>query len=211
MITIVDPEKQYIPRNGDVLWGAAANWAAPRSFDKPSQERVSGLKLNVLDGTEFKDNQILLVSRINVNPMAAMKVIGIGLDFFCPKKDTYTEHEGVYGIVPTAVLSDDVSKYEKSMMKSINEYGSNQLVDLALDQEFVKESIANGGCTVEGNHLYSEYAEVFGLNDIQELMMGSGYTFGCNMHDGSHARIPAKVKLSNGDWLFVWFWEWYGN
>mgnify|MGYP003974326559 FL=1 len=64
---------------------------------------------------------------------------------------------------------------------------------------------------MEECHRHPEFADIFKLSEIQEQMMGSGYTYGCNMNDGGHARIPAKVKLSNGDWLFVWFWEWYNK
>jgi hypothetical protein len=64
---------------------------------------------------------------------------------------------------------------------------------------------------VEKNWRHETYADIFELSNIQKLMMGSGYTYGCSMHDGDNARVPLKVKMSNGDWLFVWVWEWYNK
>ena len=203
MITFVDPENQYKPSCGDVLWGAAADWAKPSRGQKPEQERISGLKLNQLEGNEF-DNEILLVCHVDPNPMKAMDVLGIDKEFFCPRKDSYTGFEGVFGIIPTAVLSNDVNKY-KLLCKPYLPF-----LDLAFDQDFVKETCAGGGRMLSGKSDES-YADIFELSDIQNLMMGRGYTYGCSMHDGHGSKIPAKVKMSNGDWLFVWVWEWYNK
>lgn len=191
MIKIVEPEKQYIPKIGDVLWGAATDWAKPEKDEDTSQERISGLKLNALDGTEA-DGELLLACHIAANPITAMKIIGFDPAVFCPYEDFYTKNTA-FGIIPTAIISDDVKKYLPSLKKSI------AFPDLAIDQEFIKNSYQDD--------LYS----VFELTEIQTLVMGSGYTYGYVMGDGNNGCVPAKFKLSNGDWLFVWVWEWYNK
>lgn len=217
MITFVDPEKQYKPDCGDLLWGAASDWAKPHGDEAPCQQRVSGLKLNVLDGTEFTDNEILLVSHVNANPMKAMETLEIDQDFFCPIKDPYTGYN-VFGIMPVAVLHKGwgLANTYRERCEALDDRGCRKVnfIDLAFDQDFVKETIGGGGKghrMVKKNHHHPAFADIFELGDIAKLMMGSGYTYGCSMNDGSHARIPVKVKMSNGDWLFVWVWEWYNK
>lgn len=205
MIEIVKPEKQYVPKIGDVLWGAAADWAKPDDPDwesKPEyQQRKSGLSLNVLDGTEFTDNEILLMTHVHPNPIKALERLEIDTRFFCPHTDPYTEYK-VYSIIPTAVLTDRVRKYEPKLKHL-------PFLDLTMDQDFVKDHYK--GELLEKNWKRPAIQEIFTLTPIQEQMMGSGYNCGCNMNDGDKSCLPAKVKLSNDDWLFVWFWEWYNK
>ncbi len=207
-IRIVDAEQQYIPENGDVLWGAASDWAGSHLEEgweqKPEyQERVSGLKLNVLNGTEFKDNQILMMVWVGQNPIRAAKVLGIDIKFFCAHKDPYTGSK-VYGIVPTAILTDDTQKYAESL-KHI------PFQETALDSDFHKEMYGKHTFKSRPGKRGQEINELFKLTPIQCQVMGSGYTDGCRANDGSHYQTPAKVKMDNGDWLFVWFWEWYNK
>lgn len=205
MIEIVKPEKQYIPEIGDVLWGAAADWSEPDDpnweNDPDYQERKSGLSLNVLDGNEFKNNQIILMAHIHPNPIKALQRLDIDIRFFCQHTDPYTDYS-VYGIIPTAILTNDVGKYEPKL-KGL------PFLDLILDQEFVKHQ--HKGKWVEKNWQRPGFQEIFSLSKIQKQMMGSGYNSGCLMNDGDNSCLPAKVKLSNDDWLFVWFWEWYNK
>jgi hypothetical protein len=161
---------------------------------------VAGLSLNVLDGNEFEDNQILLIAHVNANPIKAVRQLGIDTKFLCPHDDPYTQYRS-YGIIPTAVLTKDVSKYKDALK-------NNPFADLSLDHEFVKEHY--GGDTVDSK-CGPKYNEIFETSQVQTIMLGTGYTYGCSHHDGSHSCIPAKMKLSNGDWLFVWFWEWYNK
>lgn len=206
MIEILEPEEQYIPKIGEVLWGAAADWSDPKRHgndDDPCQERVSGLKFNVLDGSEFQ-NQILCLLYLDPNPIKAAKKMDVDISFFCKHKDPYTDCE-VYGIVPVAVLSDNIHKYKGL-------FWEGDANPLPLDVDFVKESY--GKRTFEMRYRGSrdfEINEIFKLTPIQTLVMGSGYSYGCSFNDGNHSCLPAKVKMSNGDWLFVWFWEWYNK
>jgi len=203
MITFATAPERYKPENGDLLWGATSDWAAPDSNDRADwvqnpdyRDRVSGLKLNVLDGTEL-DNDILLMCHINPNPMKAMDILEIDRDFFCPYKDPYTGY-AVFGIIPTAILSAGWQRMSyMERCEALDDRGCRKVnyIDLAFDSEFVKET----------------YSDHFELTEIQKQMMGSGYTSCCNMHDGHGSRVSAKVKMSNGDWLFVWVWEWYNK
>lgn len=190
LIKVVDPDKQYEP-DGDVLWGAAADWSAPRNDEPPDSMRVCGLQLNALDGHEH-ETDIIFFDTVHPNPFRALRYMGIDRKWFdgVRHKDPYTEQD-VYGVVPVAVLTDDPEKYRKSLT------GNIPFVDLALDSDFCK------GQRSEDEH--------FVLSDIKRLFLGSGYTYGCSIFDGGGHLESAKLKLSNGDWLYVWFWEWYNK
>lgn len=207
-IEFLDPEERYVAKIGDVLWGTTSDWAKPREEgweqNPEYQERVSGLKLNVLDGTEFTNNQILMICCVHPNPIRAAEILGLNTEFFCGHKDPYTG-AAVYAIIPTAILTDDIHKYADCLQ-------GVPFPELALDSEFAKDM--NGKQTFKPRPFRvdeQEINEIFKLTHIQSLMSGSGYTFGCLQNDGHHYQLPAKVKMDNGDWLFVWFWEWYNK
>lgn len=191
MITVVQPDKPYKPEIGDVLWGAASNWAAPRGNEKPCPMRVSGLMLNELDGYTSTDEWTTFpLNVLTPNPFTALKWLGIDCGYFnnTLHNDPYTLNS-VYGIVPSALITTDIHKYEEGIRANA------PFPDLALDIEFVEDTMPFNG----------------EIPFIQSLLMGSGYTSGCNHFDGSHKREMAKVKLSNDDWLLVYFWEWYNK
>ncbi len=189
MIKVVEPEKLYKPKIGDVLWGAAADWAAPSQGDNPEPMRVCGLQLNVTDPKDA-DSKVIVLDAISVNPLIAVRRLGIDAEWFLGvrHRDPYTQTQ-VYGVIPTVLLTDDPEKYREALT------GQVAFLDMALDSDYWKEA----------------RRELFALGDIARLFLGSGYSEGCSIHDGSHQLKPAKLKLSNDDWLFVWFWEWYNK
>jgi hypothetical protein len=191
MITIVKPDKLYKPDLGDVLWGAAADWAAPSPEDDPDPMRVCGLQLNVAEPDDA-EHKVVFLSVVNPNPFRAARALGIDIEWFAGVRhtDPYTE-QPVYGVVPTALLTNDTKKYRNNLL------GKVPYIDLALDSDYWKE-MRRG-------------VEFLEPSDIARLFLGSGYSEGCSIHDGGHELKPAKLKLSNGDWLYVWFWEWYNK
>jgi hypothetical protein len=52
---------------------------------------------------------------------------------------------------------------------------------------------------------------LFDLQDIQRIMMGTGYGTGFSIHDGSPGLRQTSVKLNNDDYLWVYFWMWYNK
>ena len=49
------------------------------------------------------------------------------------------------------------------------------------------------------------------VNDIQKILLGSGYTHSTMIHDGSPRIHYTSVPLDNGDALWVAFWKWYNK
>lgn len=192
MITIQPPDKQYVPEIGDVLWGAAADWAAPEPPDhEASPMRIAGLSLNALDGNE-KDSKILYLTYVNPNPIEAIKYFDIDHKWFLQSvhKDPYTGYQA-YGIVPVAILTDDPNKYKDAI-----EENHPPFPDMAIDADFQMEMMDD---------------RILTICEVGEIIMGTGYSYGCNHFDGSKKRVYAKLKLSNDDWLYVAFWEWYNK
>ena len=183
MITIVEPEELYVPKIGDVLWGTAAD-------EEPDPMRIAGLHLNVLNGKEVEENQVIPLGIANPNTISAVEAFGIDHKWFLKAvhKDPYTGYQ-VYGIVPVALLTDDPKKYEESVLKA----PCMPFPHLALDAGFHRDMYKNS---------------LLDIRDVAKLLMGSGYSEGCSHLDGSRGRKFAKLKLSNGDWLYVAFWEW---
>ena len=101
-----------------------------------------------------------------------------------------------YSLVPVAILTEDVDKYKEILQKTVVDWQ----IDFILDTEFRYNDDKRD--TAE---------ELFELDYISNIIMGSGYNYGCMIHDGSCEKKLAKYKLSNGDWLVVWFWEWYNK
>lgn len=187
MITVVEPQKKYKPDLGDVLWGSCANWSAPEKGEKPDPMRVAGLKINALDGKEF-ENQIIPLYTLSMNPLEAVDDLTIDSKFFESVKhnDPYTGFQ-VYGIMPSAVLTDNTEKYRDLIE-------SDWRRDMALDSDWNKRNKDCLGLQLVGTHL-----------------MGTGYTYGCLASDGSHRLEKGKLLLSNNDWLFVYFWLWFNK
>jgi hypothetical protein len=211
-ITIVEPDEQYVPI-GDVLWGAAADWAAPRDIDEPDPMRVAGLTLNVLNGKEAEEHQVIPLGIANPNTISAVGAFGIDHMWFLKAghKDPYTRYR-VYGIVPVALLTDDPKKYEESVQQSPLVPFPDLVLDAKWHKEMQKDQLLDIGDIAE-LLMGTGFKEgcLLDVGVIAKCLMGSGYSGGCNHLDGSRQRNFAKLKLSNGDWLYVAFWEWYNK
>ena len=185
MITIIEPVKKYEPKIGDILWGACADWSAPQVGDKPDPMRDAGLKINALDGKEF-ESQIIPLYNLSMDPLEALIPLSIDKAFFENVRhiDPYTGFQ-VYGIMPSAVLTDDTQKYN-----NLNVWNK----DIVLDSDWNKRNKECLGLQLVGTHL-----------------MGTGFTYGCQASDGNCTLEQGKLQLSNGDWLFVYFWLWFNK
>lgn len=189
-IEVVQPDQQYIPEIGDVLWGAAADWAAPKNGEEPDPMRVAGLKLNEVDIDNIQF-EIIPLNVIHPNPFVSLRWLGIDTNYFSNSahNDPYTGAR-VYGVVPCALLTNNPKQYEPTLKES-----SCPFPDMVLDTDFIR----------------SICGDILEISEVQLLYMGSGYTQGCSHFDGIKQRKTAKLKLSNNDWLFVYFWEWFNK
>lgn len=189
MITAVEPDEPYECKNGDVLWGAIAPWSHKRAHNP---YRKAGYLLNRLNGAEFKDHQIIRLTAVDYHPVKALKALGIDPRFISEANhlDPYTRY-CVHGLMPSALLTNDTEKYKDSLEQSRCVF-----IDLCLDSDFNK-------------HMHKEGC--FDLNVVGTHLLGTGYHSMCRIGDGYGSLKPAKVKLSNGDWLYVHFWEWHNK
>lgn len=193
MITIIQPDERYIPKFGDVLWGAASDWAGRnyREGEEPNPMRVSGLMLNKLDGKEYEENGIIPLVVVCPNPLQALDFLDIERQYFenTKHKDPYTNQE-VYGIVPIALLTNNPSQYEQTLTRRRHPR-PDYVVDTNCHKMWEKKTLE--------------------LTRFGDVLMGTGYSYGCSNWDGNCSQKQAKVNLSNGDWLYVIFWEWYNK
>lgn len=155
--------------------------------------RVAGLALNVLDGDEVEKWKVIPLGIANPNTISAVGAFGIDNKWFLntEHRDPYTGYRA-HGIVPVALLTDDPEKYRESVQASTVVPFPNLVLDADWHREMQKDTLLD-------------------IHPVAELLMGSGYCSGCNHLDGGHKRKFAKLKLSNGDWLYVAFWEWYNK
>lgn len=202
-ITIEPPEERYVPKIGDVLWGAGADWAEPeQKIGEYVRDpmRDAALTLNAITGKELIDysptpfgkNGIIPLCSAYPNTIKALRYFLIDHTWFekAAHEDPYLDHK-VYGIVPVAILLKSISEYEATVRDS-----GLPFPELVLDLEWNREQFGE---------------ELLRIPRMGKLLMGSGYNQGCCHNDGSFERKYAKLKLSNGDWLYVAFWEWFNK
>lgn len=179
MITVQNPDTQHIP-TGEILWGHTLK---------------TKLFLNKLDGYEgkFEEQIVFDLTTICFNPIDALSYMDISTNFFDTSKfsDLYTGYSS-RGIVPIAILTDDIMKYKPSLQRNRVPF-----LDLILDREWHKDRL--------GDELLPE------LSKVGSILLGTGYMHGCSINDGHPELQKARLKLSNGDWIYVAFWEWYNK
>lgn len=128
---------------------------------------------------------------LNLNPIKALKLLKIDDSVFkssnyqCPYFET--NH---HGIVPYALVGD---KGKLDTYKDKTDSWRNWIFD------FDFSSSARGTSLAEGP------------SDILKLALGSGYTIGTLCSDGSGSIIKGLMKLEDGHYLAVFFWEWYNK
>lgn len=166
------------------------------TFGSPVWNNELSNMLNPLDGCEH-ESDVILLCYINQNLIKAATLFGIDELHFGKHKDPYTGYE-VYSIVPVAVLTDNTEKYTNNLKIP-------DCVLFAFDSQCIK--LAFGPIKEQDKLIHP----MFSITLVGSHLMGTGYTSYCSMYDGSRECMPAKMKLSNGDWLFVWFWNWYNK
>lgn len=147
----------------------------------------NGMELYLDENEEFSE-KVIPLALVDVNPWRALDDLNIDASelmtiYSCPH--TATEY---FPLIPVALLVNDIEAYRNCRFR----FGP----DYTLDWEFHK-------------HMYKE--RVYEINDIQKIMLGTGYTSYTTFYDG-HGRIEKKkINLDNGDALLTYFWEWYNK
>lgn len=154
------------------------------AHSRPSQYLETPLKA-------YPKGQVMPLGIIHPNPLQAATRLGIDTlpilsAYSCP----YTGYE-FWTIVPVAICSTNLKKKWGEAVRAV--YHSPEL---ALDHDW---------------HRRMHKDEIFELSDIGRLLLGSGYTSSTGINDGSRSRRQTAVRLSNGDMLWVHFWEWYNK
>jgi hypothetical protein len=109
--------------------------------------------------------------------------------YICP----YTSYEH-YGIVPVAILTDAPDKYINAARVNLRE----MLGD--------KEWNAPDCDITDTDDLQKTY-----LSQIDNIILGTGYTCGTIISDGTSSTEPLVLELSNGDHVLCFAKVWYNK
>ena len=88
--------------------------------------------------------------------------------------------------MPSVILTDDIKKYE--------EYIPLHMRSMCYDMKWMK----------------SQYT-IDAIGDIQQSLLGHGYTDGTYPSDGDGELILLDAQLDNGDMVVGWGWVWYNK
>ena len=103
-----------------------------------------------------------------------------------------------YAAIPVAIITTDVNRYKIGAYKDVKEPGSWNA--MPFDHDWFR-----------GMHGNRHEEDMFKLDGLRKLMMGSGYTSFTMPSDGSPGWAKVGVALDNGDRLMCWAWEWYNK
>jgi len=205
-IHVVAADEKYTPEIGSILWGAdhydnempiqvpiPPMCLAASQINKLDdyEKQHFGLPADLLTEEGHGDGQMIVLATVHNNPLTAIRILGIdnewfeGASYVCP----YTNYK-FYGVVPNTLFTKDASKY----IEPLSHVHGEHTIEMILDTDWWMRQ-----------HRPMERSK------FENLLLGSGYTYGCSINDGNGRPQPAKIKLNNDDWLFVHFWEWYNK
>ena len=110
-------------------------------------------------------------------------------------EDVYLGHEYV-GLLPRAIRTADVRQYKNGILEHCQKVDSYD--DIAYDWSFWQRASSPNPFAINRGHL-------------PQLMMGSGHTEMCSIHDGSSSLQQMTMLLSNGDRILSWGWVWHNK
>jgi hypothetical protein len=158
---------------------------------------------DILSGADYfekiedKDPQAVLLGAFGTNTWLVLQKLGVDvlavmeeMEYVCP----YLNYK-FYWCMPVA-LCGEIDKYKRNAIKA---FGKMQ-AGYGFDTQFINECGSIGDTPIDWK-----------LNDVTNLFMGSGYTYGTGAWDGHHSRVRVKIPLENGDWLLAEVWEWYNK
>jgi len=141
--------------------------------------------------------QAVLLGALAVNTWYVLEKLGVQvedlkkeIEYTCP----YLDHQ-FYWCMPVA-LCGDIEKYRANAREAFGK----MYADYSFDTSFINHAGGLGENPIKWE-----------LSDVTRLWMGSGYTVGTLISDGSRGRQRVSVPLDNGDWIMVETWEWYNK
>ncbi len=140
-----------------------------------------------LTNQKSDSQKIIPLGIIHPIPWTALSHLGIDYSnitarYTCP----YTEYEH-FAILPVAVIvNGDIKTYAK-----VHHYNPDFVLDWEWHQKMIPDRLA--------------------LSRIDKVLLGSGYTAGTRINDGSGSLIQCRAILENGDILHLHLWEWYNK
>jgi hypothetical protein len=185
-----DPKpSDYLESKPPVKRGSLSHRQLAHEFKDDNEALLKYLKSHKLNASVDLSKQILALQMLHPNPWTALKCLHIDAEgiksatYECP----YTGYTH-YSIVPVALISDNLAgKYA-----DVDHWNKEYL----FDHEFAR-------------HLWKE--KVLEIGVIAKMLLGSGWTSGTHITDGSRGEIATTVALDNGDKLLVQTWEWYNK
>jgi hypothetical protein len=171
---------------------------APEKYENDCGDLVcdfDGGKVGKYLSQPLKENkgwQILPLGVLDPNPFIALKRLDIDPEnivskYVCP----YTNYEH-YSVMPIAVFSQNLKKNYFDILAAKRLWN----IDYVLDHAWHKK--------MHGDALLA-------IADIAKMLLGSGYTHGTMINDGSRSMKVLMAHLENGDLLYNWAWEWYNK
>lgn len=185
--TVVPAKNPWQPQHGELV----ICWCKPGSgtyIETPGPE-VPNKQVSPSEHVYERpiEGQVLPLCLVSPNPWRALQILGIDtqeimLPYTCP----YT---GLvfYGLVPSCLVSSDVGRYADKIR-----YDKDYILDHEYHREMWKD-------------------RVFDLQDVARVLLGTGYTHGTGINDGSRSLHQTKVNLSNGDYLWCYLWLWHNK
>ncbi len=169
------------------------------TYEHPYGDLISNYEnyIREFDYDEYQDLNILQLSYFDPNPWKAIsKIYHLNQSSF--KKLLYkSNYECPYtdrkysALVPVAIFSNEIEKYFEP-----NKY--YWFKDMACDKEWNLKDINIASLDVEPTK-------------FQQLILGSGYTIGTLISDGSNSILPVTVDLDNGDYLYCYSYIWHNK
>jgi hypothetical protein len=185
--TIIPAEKPYVPENGDLV----CDFMRMEEQDPKPSRFLESKQKKLLKKLSHEDInlQLLPLQMVHPNPWIALKLLRIDASdiktatYKCP----YTDYLH-YSIVPVTLISHDLAKNYANVRHWNKDY--------LFDHTFTK-------------HMFG--SSILRIGAIGKMLLGSGWTLGTSVNDGSRGEISATIALNNGDKLFVQTWEWYNK
>lgn len=149
--------------------------------------------VSFFDKNDTKSHEKLLLSaQITYSPKIFFESLQIEFnEKIWTYPDVYLNDNLMYHTIPLVLLYNNKDVYD--FLKNITDKSYNSYI---LDSDFTK-------------HLYKD--EIFELNRIQNILMGTGYTFATLPSDGTYSKKLVKIDLENNDSLICSTFIWYNK
>jgi len=197
LANIVPAQTPYIPDCGDLLCEMLKPESA-KYLEVPSPE-IRPKDIEIFSHERHHepptDGEVLPLQLIEINTWEAIDRLRINAaDIRATYECPYTNYE-CFALMPVCLISTDLEgKWGKLIRRRPRISRCDP--DFVMDYDWHK-------------HMHKD--KRFYAHDVGKLLLGSGYTSGTLINDGSRELHQTIVNLDNGDKLWVYFWMWYNK